>query len=269
MKAIKHIRAGLLNIEVIGTIPDGSQKKRRRGARTKTTSAAMQFYNNKCSWQELELIIANNFGKGDTVVTLTYDDTHLPDNKNMAKQQIRKFLRKLREVRKRRGEELRYIYVTEGFHRAEDSTPFGQDTSWENGRLHHHMVVNGREVEELRSLWECGEIRAEPVDIHYYRELAKYLTKEAREFGRAKPGERTWCCSRSVDRRIAVAYIELSLDGITLTAPEGAIDYIQFHEKNPYGYADCIGARYLLYPVEIRPTPCYAIGRKPQIASWF
>ena len=265
MKAIKHIRAGLLNIEVIGNIPEPKPKK-GRAARSRPTCAAQLFYNNKCSWQELELLIANNFGKGDLVVTLTYDDEHLPKNKTAAKACARKFLRKLREVRKRREEELLYVYTTEGFHGAEQNELFGWDSALEDKRLHHHLVLNGNEVEELRSLWEYGEIRAEAVDIHYYRELAKYLTKEAREEGRAKPGERTWCCSRNLDRDCEVEYIEIPMDGVTLTAPEGAINYEQFHEKNPYGFADCIGARYLLYPKDMPKPPSYAVGRKSKSA---
>ena len=265
MKAIKHIRAGLLHIEVIGNIPEPREHK-SRAPRNQKTCAAQLFYNNKCSWQELELLIAQNFGKGDTVVTLTYDDLHLPANKTAAKKLIRKFLRKLREVRKRRDETLLYIYTTEGFHGREQNEFFGWDSALEDKRVHHHLVLNGREVEELRSLWEYGEIRVEPVDIHYYRELAKYLTKEAREEGRAKPGERTWCCSRNLDRNIEVEYIDIPIEGVTLTAPEGAIDYTQFHEKNPYGFADCIGARYLLYPKETPPPLSYAKGRKSKTA---
>ena len=265
MKAIKHIRAGLLNIEVIGNIPEPKAKKNRAG-RSRPTCPAQLFYNNKCSWKELELLIANNFGKGDSVVTLTYNDEHLPANKTAAKACARKFLRKLREVRKRRGEELLYVYTTEGFHGAEQNELFGWDSALEDKRLHHHLVLNGSEVEELRSLWEYGEIRVEPADIHYYRELAKYLTKEAREEGRAKPGERTWCASRNLDRDYKVEYIEIPMDGVTLTAPEGAINYEQFHEKNPYGFADCIGARYLLYPKDMPRPPSYAVGRKSKTA---
>lgn len=266
MKAIKHIRAGLLNIEVLGKIPDQDRTKRRRGSRSQATSAAMQFYNDKCSWQELELIIAKNFGRGDMVVALTYDDLHLPLNKLAAKACMKKFFRKLRESRRRQEKDLLYVYVTEGFHGAETNEHFGNDTDLEDRRLHHHMVINGRDLEELESLWEFGHVRMEPLDIHYYRELAKYLTKEAREFGRAKPGERTWCCSRNLDRTVEVEYIDLPTDGVTLTAPEGAIDYMQFHEKNPYGYSDCIGARYLLYPKEAPPPLSYAAGRKSKTA---
>lgn len=264
-KAIKHIRAGLLNIEVIGSIPE-PKERRGRAPRSKQTCAAQMFYNNKCSWQELELIIANNFRKGDSVVTLTYDDLHLPPSKSAAKSFVRKFLRKLREVRKRRDETLLYVYTTEGFHGREQDDLFGWDSALEDKRVHHHLVVNGRDIDELRSLWEYGELRAEPVDIHYYRELAKYMTKEARDEGRSKPGERTWCCSRNIDRDFEVEYIEIPMDGVTLVAPEGAIDYTQFHEKNPYGFADCIGARYLLYPKEIASPPSYAHGRKSKTA---
>lgn len=265
-KAIKHIRAGLLNIEIIGTVPE--QKERHaRAARSRPTSAAQQFYNNKCSWQELELVLAQNFGKGDMVVALTYDDDHLPAGKAEAKKNIKKFFRKLRDSRKKRGEDLRYIYVTEGLHGIDEDAQFGRDSFWEDKRVHHHLVINGRDAEELRSLWEFGEVRRpEPVDIHYYRECAKYLTKEAREEGRAKPGERTWCCSRNLDREFEVEYYDIPMDGVTLVAPEGAIDYTQFHEKNPYGYSDCIGARYLLYPVETSQPLSYAAGRKSKRA---
>ena len=121
----------------------------------------------------------------------------------------------------------------------------------EDRRLHHHVVINTTgidDLEEIRSLWQGGGyIRAEPLDVHYYRELAKYMTKEAREFGRPKPGERTWRASRNLQKPV-VEYIEIPSDSVTLAPPYGAVDYEPFSEKNPYGYADCIGARYLLFP---------------------
>ena len=62
-KAIKHIKAGLLHIEVIGTIPDRPPGRQGRAARSQATSPAQQFYNDKCSWRELELVVAANFGR--------------------------------------------------------------------------------------------------------------------------------------------------------------------------------------------------------------
>ncbi len=303
MKAIKHIRAGLLHVEVIGTVQE-YEPGRRRSGRCRPTSAAQQFYNDKCSWRELELILAANFGRGDWVATATYDEEHLPPDKREADRCFQKFVRKLRAGRRKRGQELRYVYVTEGWHgKAEygymgpprESSVSGSrgerrskgadgafaaggsgdartllrrdDGPLEDRRFHHHVVLNGcgpGDLEEIRSLWGGGGyVRIEPVDVHYYRELAKYLTKEAREFGRARPGEHAWHAGRNL-KRYEVEYIEIPSDGVTLTPPPGAVDYIQFVERNPYGFADCVGARYLLFEAEGPPAYSYAKGRGKQ-----
>lgn len=275
-RAIKHIKAGLLHVEVIGTVPE-HEPGRRRAGRCRPTSAAQQFYNNKCSWRELELQLAANFDGRDLVLTLTYDDAHLPADKGAAAKCFQAFIRKWRAARKRRGQELRYIYVTEGWHGKSEDEYFGGDGRLEDRRLHHHVVVNGAvvgqspmtspgpgDLEEIRSLWQYGGyVRAEPVDVHYYRELAKYLTKEAREFGRARPGERTWRASRDL-KKYEVEYIDIPSDSVTLSAPPGAVDYVQFTERNPFGFADCIGARYLLFEAEAPPGYSYTRGRKPK-----
>jgi len=270
-RAIKHIKAGLLHVEVIGAVPETSPGRRRSG-RCRPTSAAQQFYNNKCSWRELELKLAANFGRGDWVLTFTYDDAHLPADKREADRCFQKFVRKYRPVRRRRGEELRYIYVTEGWHGKSEDDYFGGDGRLEDRRIHHHVVLNGvgpGDLEEIRSLWPGGGyVRAEPVDVHYYRELAKYLTKEAREFGRAKPGERTWRGSRNL-RKYEVEYIEIPSDSVTLSAPPGAVDYVQFSERNPFGFADCVGARYLLFEEEAPPGYSYTKGRKSNRSNNF
>ena len=263
-RAIKHIKAGLLHVEVIGTIPD-REPGRRRAGRCCPTCAAQQFYNNKCSWQELELRLAANFGGRDWVLTLTYDDGYLPPDKRSADKLLQKFFRKLRTARRRRKEELRYIYATEGWHGKAEDAWFGGGGRLEDRRLLHHVVLNGGgpgDLEEIRSLWDGGGyVRAEPVDVHYYRELAKYLTKEAREFGRARPGERSWRASRNL-APYEVEYIEIPSDSVTLSAPPGAVDYVQFTERNPYGFADCVGARYLLFEEDAPPEYSYTQGRR-------
>ena len=188
-RAIKHIKAGLLHVEVIGTIPD-REPGRRRAGRCRPTCAAQQFYNNKCSWHELELKLATNFGGRDWVLTLTYDDGHLPPDKRSADKFLQKFFRKLRTARRRRKEELRYIYATEGWHGKAEDAWFGGGGRLGDRRLHHHVVLNGTgpgELEEIRSLWDGGGyVRAEPVDIHYYRELAKYCLRGRRLSNRQK-----------------------------------------------------------------------------------
>lgn len=263
-KCIKSITAGLLHLEIIGTTP-GADGKKSRCPRRGPTSPGQQFYNLKCSWRELELALAANFAARDWVLVFTYDDSHLPENKKTADGCLQKFIRRYRTVRRRRGEELRYIYATEGFHERRRYDHFVQDGALEDRRLHHHMVLNFTspdDLEEIRSLWQGGGyVRAEPLDVHYYRELAKYMTKEAREFGRPKPGERTWRGSRNL-KKYQVEYIEIPSDSVTLAPPAGAVDYENFHEKNPYGFADCVGARYLLFPEHEPGHYTYNSGRR-------
>jgi len=270
-RAIKHIKAGLLHVEVIGAVPEASPGRRRSG-RCRPTSAAQQFYNDKCSWRSAELKLAANFGPKDCVAALTYDDLHLPADRNEANKCIQKLIKDWRKVRKKRGEELRYIYVTEGWHGKSAGEYFGEDGRLEDRRLHHHIVFNGvgpGDFEELQSLWQGGGyIRIEPVDVHYYRELAKYLTKEAREFGRPKPGEKVWHPSRNL-KEPEVEYIEIPSDSVTLSPPPGAVDYVQFSERNPYGFADCVGARYLLFEDGPPPGYSYTRGRKLKSSNNF
>ena len=133
-KAIKHIKAGELHIEVIGQIPD--QEHKRRSARTRRTSPAQAFYNNKCSWQELELVIATNFTNDDWVVTYTYDNDHLPKDKQAAQKELQKHFRKVRTIRRLRGADLLYAYTTEGYHRKSAVDFLGEDGYLEDGRLH-------------------------------------------------------------------------------------------------------------------------------------
>lgn len=270
-RAIKHIKAGLLHVEIIGTVPE-HEPGRRRGGRCRPTCAAQQFYNDKCSWKELELWLASNFGSHDLVLTPTYGKAHLPESREDANKNVRKYLKDVRKVRRKRGEDLKYVYVTEGWHGKSEDEWFGGDGELEDRRLHHHVVINGvgpGDLEELQSLWQGGGyVRIEPVDVHYYRELAKYLTKEAREFGRARPGEKTWVRSMNLVK-YEVEYIEIPTDSVTLSAPPGAVDYVQFSEKNPFGFADCIGARYLLFPDEPPPEYSYAKGRKRNTSNNF
>ena len=117
----------------------------------------------------------------------------------------------LRAVRKSRWQELRYIYVTE-------------QLSAEGGRLHHHLVLNGTgaDLEVLRSLWPYGEVELEQLDTWQgYEALAKYLTKEPREVGRAEPGKKSWTSSLNLKKPKTES--EIVKDNLTVAAPPGAV----------------------------------------------
>lgn len=180
-----------------------------RAAKLNASSAARQKLNLKMSWQKLEVVIAANFSYRDLFITLTYDDDHLPASKSAAVKLLKRFLTLLRNDRKKRDESLKYVYVTESKHG--------------DARLHHHLVINstGADYELIRSLWEYGDnIQFEPLSAYGYTELAKYLTKEPREFG-SPNGDRTWVPSRGLAHPVSESqWVDENLD---LVVPAGAI----------------------------------------------
>lgn len=171
MKRLKTITAGRLVAGVcysVAVVQDGPAE---RAAKNNMSTAAQERINLRRAWQKLEMLLAANFGPRDLHVVFTYDDEHLPPNRGSANKLLRKIFPQLRLYRRARGQETRYIYVTE-------------QLSAEGGRLHHHVVLNGTgdDLEVLRSLWPYGQVDIERLDVWQgYEALAKYLTKEARE----------------------------------------------------------------------------------------
>lgn len=181
----KIIVAGPLVIESVYPVPNPRDSRGVRQGKKALSSQAQQQMNLKYAWQKLELEIAANFGVRDLWVTLTYDDAHLPRSREEAKTCFRTFARKLRVVRKAKGQELRYIYVTEHKH--------GE------GRWHHHALINatGDDYELIRSLWSCGNVEFRSIRIDRdknYETLARYMCKEQRD----KVGQRLWSGSRNL-----------------------------------------------------------------------
>lgn len=177
----KRVQAGRLVREVLWTPSFPGDAPKARAEKAKCSSAARQKINDRYSWQKLKTALATNFCGTDLVITLTYDDINLPANRDQAKKFLRKFLSQLRAHRAARNEILFYIYCTEDKHG--------------DARLHHHVVINGTgaDYDIIRSLWAYGSnILIEPIDVYGYEELAKYLTKEPREYGHTEVGARTW-----------------------------------------------------------------------------
>lgn len=265
LTVIKHTVAGCFHERVLSQVPDEVLVPKRRGTRVNPTSLAQIFYNNKRSWMELRLWIAANFGKDALVLTFTYTDEFLPNGKKEANKIMAKFNRKMIRARKKREEDWKYIYCTEGFHGISSSNFLADDQYLEDKRLHHHMICNSvgfEDYDEIRSLWVGGGyVRIERFDIRYCTALAKYMTKEAREFGRVKPGDRSWNRSMNLTK-YQVEYTPVKEVGLSLQPPAGAVDYEPFHEKNPYGFLDYIGDRYFLF--ESPPNQMYSYMKGPQ-----
>ena len=89
------------------------------------------------AWHKLEVVIAANFSYQDLVLTLTYDDEHLPPSKREAVRLLKRFLIQLRSERQRHGQDLKYVYVTESKHG--------------DGRIHHHADAGRHLRQRLRA----------------------------------------------------------------------------------------------------------------------
>lgn len=107
-KRRKVIRAGRLVYAAVYSTVHPSDSPEARAAKTKCSTAARQRMNMKYAWQKLELLLASNFTPRDLVVTLTYDDDHLPDDRDGAVEKIKRFWVQLRKARRLAGQSLRY-----------------------------------------------------------------------------------------------------------------------------------------------------------------
>ena len=209
MKTKKIIVAGCLVREGIYSRAAGREEPRIRAAKRRASTEAQQRINARYSWEKLELMLAANFVPGDLVITQTYDDEHLPEDRAGAQAKLKKFRKDLSLARAERGEEMRMIWATE--HKLGD------------GRWHHHCVINattGSDYAEILRLWPWGSnIEIRPLIVageKTYESLARYMTKEARE----KPGLRSWSCTRNC-RRPEVETFPVP-DDETIDVPEGS-----------------------------------------------
>lgn len=217
----KILTAGALVKEVIYTRAAGREPAKVRAAKRKASTEAQQLMNAKYSWQKLELMLAANFVPGDLVVTLTYDDEHLPADRTAANARLKRFRKDLAEARRKRGQTLQMIWTTEN--------------ASGGGRWHHHVVVNttGNDFAEIARLWDCGadlEIRRLQADRDKnYESLARYMCKEARE----RPGLRSWSYTRSC-RHPEVEVFPVP-DDTQLAAPEDATVLEDVQKRTEYG----------------------------------
>lgn len=204
----KIIVAGPLVIQAIYPAPNPRDSVGVRQGKKALSSLAQQRMNLKYCWQKLELAIAANFASGDIYATLTYDDDHLPTTRQQAVKRIQAFWRKLR---KGRGNDLRYIYVTE--HRHGD------------GRWHHHVLINstGDDYDIIRKAWGQGAVEFRSLQFDReknYETLARYFCKEQRD----GVGDRLWSGSRNLNKPEKECF--RVPNDIQLEAPESALVFM-------------------------------------------
>ena len=87
-KTLKQVRAGRLVCAVVYTTAAAGDSPRARTQKQRASTAARDKLNARTSFQKLERTLAANFDNGDLFITLTYDDTHLPEDREELKKAL-------------------------------------------------------------------------------------------------------------------------------------------------------------------------------------
>ncbi len=160
-----------------------------RGKNKKPTPECMAAINERNAEKKLRQLLNTNFGHGDLSITLTYEEGARPTPEE-AKRVIEKYLRKMRALYKKNGEELKYIAVTE----------------YKKTAIHHHLVINmpgTLRLEFIDDLWEQGHLKSTVMDKSgQYQKLANYLIKETSESFREEgnPCKKRWAASKNLKK---------------------------------------------------------------------
>lgn len=219
MSYLVSIKTSVLCRECVFTDP--LPRRRGRAPKSLPQTLVREKLNIRHAYERLAFLIAANFKYSDWMVSLSYDDEHLPPNTYAAQKRMVAFNRQLRESRKAFGRPYRYIYVTEGRHGDE--------------RLHHHLILNRYpgDGEVLRKLWPYGNIDWEPLGKLGFVGMAKYLTKEPMRNGREYVGDRLWTPSRNLEKpKISVEQVP---DNTRPVPPKEAFDVVPDARSNHFG----------------------------------
>ena len=194
--ALKEITAGdQLEIEIYPqfTKMDDVPEKGRK----KNNNKAQRNLNDKNARKYVERLINANFDDQDIWITLTYDESHVPEDGDIdgAIKNVQNFLRRINRKRKKKGlPNAKYVYVTE----------YNEDSAI---RFHHHIVMDGMlSMDEVESLWKYGsrnEVRRLQKDENGLSGLANYIVKEKRRI----KSEKRWNSSKGNLRKPGVKVV--------------------------------------------------------------
>lgn len=242
MQRKKVITAGTYRREVIYTPPTKWDTPQQARERRGHSSEARKKMNDKTAKGKLKLLLAANFGPDDYLCTFTYRDEDLPSRRKTAYEDVRKYFKTLRTVRRARGEDLKYVYVIEHKHGA--------------GRWHVHAAISrsGKAShEEIKSIWTHGDITEvkpfrsiEAPGNPGYKAAAEYLAKEGIE---DRPlGTKMWAGSRNLTQPTTETY--WVSDNATIRPPKGSHIVERDEKRTEYGrYQYC---EYIL-PAPVKP----------------
>ena len=220
-------RAGNMFSALVYTPVTINDKDQRRAAKQRLTTKARSLINLRTSTQKLREKLVANFRAGDLFVTLTLEEDYATASREEVLGFVRNFVQRLRKKRSARGKSIHYIYVYECDHG--------------DKRPHIHMVLNKskgkQDIKEIRDAWIYGDnIEVSPISDAFggLTALALYMTKEPREKGKPKKGERMWITSQGM--KGATKKSERVSEGFIFQPPLLAWTVYKNEVKNEWGF---------------------------------
>lgn len=157
-----------------------------RKKKMKATEEAQARYNEKMAFHKLSDKVETNFTPEDWIMTLTYDDAHLPEDPDGAMKRFSSFIRRLKRRMNKKtpgsASDLKYINIIQQGSRG--------------GRLHHHVFLKapGLSFEEVQAAW--GQGHTDSRHLEYNEEGLRGLVEYVLE-GRATV--KRWTCSQNLN----------------------------------------------------------------------
>lgn len=181
----------------------------QRRSRCRPTRECQKRINQRDAERKAQRLLLANFGENGLEIDLTFAK---PATEEEAREQLRKYLRKLRTIYRNAGEDLRYLYTMEQGKRSR--------------RTHFHLTLNAGPLsrDDLEKLWPHGyaNSRRLVLDESGLAGLSKYITKQGRKRPQEEMGRRRWSCSKNLirpepeirDGAVTVAALEAMADAV-------------------------------------------------------
>lgn len=158
----------------------------KRRAKCRPTRECQEKLNQRDAERKIHRIILANFGRKDYEFDGTFDR---PASVEAAKEEMKKFLRRLRKEYRNAGKELKYAYIWE----------YGELS----GQVHFHVYLNRGPLsrDQLEEAWEHGtaNCRRLRLDEKGLAPLTTYLSKKGRK-GQREKWKRRWVPSRNLTK---------------------------------------------------------------------
>lgn len=216
-------------------------------ARSKTPLNQLRYQDRKAERVLYWLLDLNFNPDEDLYITLTYKAREIISS-TRARNDIKKYLARLRLEYKKQGEQLKYIYTA------------GRG---KRGNVHYHMVINKIDTEILTNVWR--KITGARVHIEHlygnFKKLANYLVKNSQEtfYSNDKIHQKRYCTSHELQRPIITREIIRSIKWNVNPKPIKGYILDKTSVYNGYGYFDNNGCyastriqRYTLIKVDAK-----------------